>query len=73
MPTKVPELAPKVIVGVGNEFGGAGICHVTIVLAAELLPTAITVGLLQVKVVVSALYVTFGDTVFVNITTGNGV
>lgn len=68
-----PVGVPSVIVGVGNENGAAGINQVTIVFGVNEVPIASTVGLLQVKVWVNIVADTFGNTVFDNNTTGNGV
>ena len=73
VPTKVPELAPIVILAVGDENGAAGNNHVTFTSAVVELPTANTVGLVQVKVWVNIAAVTFGNTVFDKTVTGIGV
>jgi hypothetical protein len=64
---------PTDIVGVGNEFGGAGINQLTLVFGVDEVPTANTVGFTQVKVWVKILADTSGATVLLNTTTGKGV
>ena len=57
----------------GKEFGNTGINQVTLVLGVVEEPTANTVGLLQVKVCVNILALTFGGAVLEVITTGTGL
>ena len=73
VPTNVPELAPIVMLGDGEENGGAGNNHVTFTPGVFELPIANTVGLVHVKVWVNILAVTFGRVVFDNTVTGIGV
>ena len=73
VPTNVPELAPIVILAVGDENGAAGNNHVTFTSAVVELPTANTVGLVQVKVWVNIAAVTLGNTVLDKTVAGIGV
>jgi xanthosine utilization system XapX-like protein len=64
---------PKVIVGVGNENGADGINQPKSVFGVDEVPTANTVGFIQVKVWVKIPAETSGVTVLLNTTTGKGV